>query len=102
MSTEVEAVTELCPHAEGVWWVYTQGGTIHVWNLDARTVTRAPGGESLAGTMRWDGEPRPLLVVFSWPKVGSSALFVLQHPSDPNRVTYRTCSTITAITRAPR
>lgn len=102
MNTASETVTELCPHSDGVWWVSTQGGTVHVWDLDAATVTRAPGGDSLAGDMRWDGEPRPLLVVFSWPRVGASALFVLQHPDDPNRVTYRTCSTIERITRAPR
>ncbi|MCB0929882.1 MAG: hypothetical protein KDB70_18685 [Mycobacterium sp.] len=102
MSTDVETVTELCEHDTGVWWVHTSGGTVHVWDLDRRAITRAPGAESLAGEMRWDGDARPLLAVFSWPRVGSSALFVLLHPAGDGRVTYRTCSTVTRITRAPR
>ncbi|BBY99436.1 hypothetical protein [Mycolicibacterium fallax] len=104
MSTEhgVETATELCEHDTGVWWVQTTGGTVHVWDLDRRTITRSPGIDSETGEMRWDGEPRPLLAVFAWPRVGEQALFILEHPDYPDRITYRTCSTVTRITRAPR
>lgn len=97
-----EGVSELGPDSRGVWWVQTQGGTVHVWDLEEGTVLRAPGADSAAGTMRFDGDARRLLAIQVWPKVGECALFMLQHPHEEGRVVVRTCSIITNITRAPQ
>lgn len=49
MRHTTETVTELTAADTGVWWVHTTGGTVHVWNLDAGTLLRAPGAGSEAG-----------------------------------------------------
>ena len=85
----------------GVWWVTTTGGTVHVWNLDAMTLLRAPGAASLAGEMRFDGDPQQILAVGRYPVVGTGFLVAFQHPTDPNRIVFRESSDIVRIERPP-
>lgn len=99
---KTETVTELDATSTGIWWVTTQGGTIHVWNLDAGTLLRAPGAASLTGEMRFDGEPVEILEVRLYPRVGEGFAAALRHPTDPLRVVFRTSSDIVKIERAPR
>lgn len=99
---KTETVTELDATSTGVWWVTTQGGTIHIWNLDNGTLMRAPGRDSLAGGMRFDGTPVEVLEVGRYPRVGEGFAAALRHPTDPLRVVFRSSSDIVKIERAPR
>lgn len=102
MRREPETVTALDATSTGVWWVTTQGGTVHVWDLDTRTLLRAPGRESEAGTMRFDGAAVDILKVARYPRLGGRSAVIFQHPTDPNRVVVRESSTIERIERPPR
>lgn len=102
MRRETETVTALDATSTGVWWVYTCGGTIHVWDMEQRTLLRAPGRESEAGTMRFDGDPVDILKVARYPRIGGRSAVVFQHPDDPLRVVVRESSTIERIERPPR
>lgn len=102
MRREAETVTALDATSTGVWWVTTQGGTVHVWDLDTRTLLRAPGAGSEAGEMRFDGDPVDILKVTRYPRIGGRSAVVFQHPDDPNRVVVRESSTIVKIERPPR
>lgn len=95
-----ETDTELTAADTGVWWVTTQGGTVHVWDCDAGTILRAPGAASLTGEMRFDGSPVQLLEVRFYPRVGAGFLLAFQHPDDPERVVVRGSSDIVRIERA--
>lgn len=97
---ETDTVTELTASDTGVWWVSTQGGTVHIWNLDTMTLMRSRGGDSPTGAMRFDGAPVELLEVGRWPAVGQGFLAAFQHPTDPNRVVLRESSDIVKIERA--
>lgn len=97
-----EVITALSAADTGVWWVTTQGGTIHVWNLDSMTLLRSRGGDSPTGAMRFDGDAVEILDVGRWPVVGQGFLVALQHPDDPLRVVVRTSSDIVRIERAPQ
>jgi hypothetical protein len=52
-----ETATQLTGAESGIWLVHTQSGTIHIFDLDARTVERRHGVN--AGPLRGD-EPRAL------------------------------------------
>lgn len=99
---EVETVAALSAADTGVWWVTTQGGTVHSWNLDAMTLPRARGGDSPTGAMRFDGSPVEILDVGRWPRVGEGFLVALQHPTDAQRIVFRESSDIVRIERAPQ
>lgn len=101
MRRTTETVTSLDETSTGVWWVTTTGGTVHVWNLDAMTLLRAPGAASLAGEMRFDGDPQQILAVGRYPVVGTGFLVAFQHPTDPNRIVFRESSDIVRIERPP-
>lgn len=98
---EVETVAALTARDTGVWWVYTQGGTVHIWNLDAMTLLRSRGGDSPTGAMRFDGTPQQILDVGRWPAVGDGFVVAFQHPIDPERGVVRGSSDIVRIERAP-
>lgn len=95
-----ETVIALSPASTGVWWVTTQGGTVHVWDMDNITLMRAPGAASLTGEMRFDGSPVEILEVRLYPRVGDGFLLAFQHPTDPERVVVRGSSDIVKIERA--
>lgn len=97
---KAEAVTVLTAASTGVWWVRTQGGTVHVWDLDEMTLLRARGVDSPTGAMRFDGDAVEILDVGRWPVVGQGFLVAFQHPTDPLRVVVRTSSDIERIERA--
>lgn len=100
--SKTETVTELTAADTGTWWVTTTGGTVHIWDMDAGTLMRAPGAASLTGEMRFDGSPVQVLEVGRYPRVGEGFAAALRHPTDPVRVVFRSSSDIVKIERAPR
>lgn len=84
--------------SRGVWWVTTISGAVHVWNLDAMTITRArPDADT---GMRWDGAAVPIVTVVEYPRIGFGFGVVLDTPDEADCVTIRTSSDVVSIERA--
>lgn len=97
MSKARETLPELDAESEGIWWVTTASGTVHVWDMDKGTVLRAP---SAARPLRFDGEPLPIALVTRYPRVGDCAVVAFPHPADPERAVVRTSTAVVSIERA--
>lgn len=85
----------LGPDDVGQWLVFTQG-SVHLWDLDARTYRRQPGnGRS---RFEWDGRTVRITHVGRWPVVGQTSLVWFDDPARPDKVEqWRQSSTIREI-----
>lgn len=95
--SRTETVTELDAASTGVWWVTTVSGAVHVWDFDAKTVTRARPDDETG--MRWDGDAVPVVQVIDYPCIGRGFGVVLDTPGVDGCVTIRTSSDVVRIER---
>lgn len=94
---ERETIDCIADATTGVWRVHTKRGTVHVWDMDAATVTRCPGAD--AKPMPLDGVPLPIVLVTAPPMVGFPSAVALALPDDPERAIVRASSRVTRIER---
>lgn len=97
MNETVETIDAIAD-TTGVWHVHTKRGTVHVWDMDAATVTRCPGVD--AKPLPLDGVPLPIVLVTAPPMVGFPSAVALALPDDPERAVVRASSRVSRIERA--
>lgn len=97
---DIDIAIELTSASRGVWWVTTESGAVHVWDMDAGIVVRARPNDD-AG-MRWDGTPLTIVSVPAYPKIGHAFGVVLAHPGSEDRVALRMSTPVAALCRCRR
>lgn len=94
---ERETIDRITEDTTGVWHVHTKRGTVHVWDMDASTVTRSPGDTAKA--LPLDGVPLPIVLVTAPPMVGFPSAVALALPDDPEHAVVRASSRVSRIER---
>lgn len=95
-----EAVEQIRDFETGRWEVATASGSRYIVDLDERTLTRCQAG--MDNQLRKDASAVRIIGMIEC-KVGASAEFVLGGISaDPDAVTTRQTSPVTAIVKADR
>jgi hypothetical protein len=96
LPTDTETVTQLTGTESGVWLVHTQSGTIHIFDLDARTVERRPG---VNGYRLHGDEPRALRSIERC-RLNESGYWTFQSHDFLTDFYWQVCTKIVRIERA--